>query len=286
LVGVPGAAYHAVRDVKDLGESGLEATGIFGAEAKATARRGFTDKTHSILQYGRAVRDDPSRVVSDVGDLAKATIDSVNPFDAPMSGTFGDVVAHEFEKGSNLGEGVANIAAAIAVPEIGIGATRAVTFNATRAARVAKFVERGANPRLAEYLAEPYEGMGHHAVVPRRFRIPDSILGIPVDEGLAAKPLPSWLIDSRLNVSKPLGMSRGDFYDYHYRVDPRFHGARLPADLNGGKGWSGKRLGLQRYSRPRQVWAGMPAPLKGGVAAMGIGDGFGIPEMQDQGETQ
>ncbi len=36
----------------------------------------------------------------------------------------------------------------------------------------------------------------------------------------------------------------------------------------------------------KSVNSRMPVPLKGGVAAMGIGDGFGVPEMQDQGETQ
>jgi hypothetical protein len=159
-------------------------------------------------------------------------------------------------------------------------------FDATGAARVAKLVDEGANPRLADYLARPYKGMGHHSAFPRRAKIPDSILGIPVDERWAGKPLPGWFSDSPLNVSIPLGMSRDDFYRYHYGVDRHFHGAKLPPDLNGGKGWSGKRLGLQRYSRAQQTWAGTPVPLKGGIAVVGIGDGFGIPEMLDQETSQ
>jgi hypothetical protein len=282
-VGLPLAAYHAARDVKDLGEFGLDAAGAFGPEAQQNAYRGATDATHSILQYGRAVRNDPSRIVSDVGDLSKEAIGSVDPFDAPMSGTFGDVVAHEFGKGENLGEGVANIAASVAAPELEFGAIRAANFGATKAARVAKLVEKGANPRLAEYLAEPYTGMGHHALVPRRFKVPQSIMGIPVDERWVGKPLPSWIVDGPLNVSVPMGMSRDDFYKYHYGVDGHFHGARLPADLNGGKGWSGKREGARRYHPALQVWAGMPVPLKGGLAAVGIGDGFGVPQVLDQG---
>lgn len=210
-------------------------------------------------------------------------IESVNPFDAPMSGTFRDVVAHEFGKGANLGETAVNVAATVAAPETGIGLARAVAFDATKAARVAKLVKGGANPRLAEYLAEPYEGMGHHAVVPRRFKIPESIWGIPVDQHFAGRSLPGWLSDSPLNVSIPLGMSRDEFYKYHYAVDDRFHGAKLPADLNNGKGWSGTREGARRYGAARQVWAGMPVPLKGGIAAVGIGGGFGVPEMLDQG---
>ena len=39
-------------------------------------------------------------------------------------------------------------------------------------------------------------------------------------------------------------MSRGDFYEHHYRVDPKAGGFRLPADVNGGKGWRPKELGL------------------------------------------
>jgi len=284
--GVPRAGYHAARDIKDLGEFGFKAVGAFGPEARQEALRQGADNIHAALQYGRAAMDDPSKVSSDVGDLSRAAIKSIDPRGAPMSGSLGDVVGYEFGKGANLSEGVANVAAAFAAPELGIGALRAATFDAKAASRIAKLVNEGANPRLAEYLAEPYEGMGHHAIVPRRFKIPETIRGIPVDDRLAGKPLPSWIVDSPLNVSKPLGMSRDDFYKYHYGVDERFHGARLPADLNGGKGWSGKRQGLQRHSRPMQVWAGMPVPLKGGIAAAGVGDGFGAPSVFDQGSPQ
>jgi hypothetical protein len=286
LIGVPRAALHAARDIKDLGQFGLDASGALGPKAQALALQDAKDKAHVVLQYGRAVQSDPSRVVSDVGDLSKAAIDSINPFDAPASGTLGEIAAHEFKKGENFGEGAINVAAAIAAPELEFGAIRAANFGATKAARVAKLVERGANPRLAEYLAEPYDGMGHHAVFPRRFRIPDSAMGIAIDPRLAGKPLPGWLVDSPLNISIPLGMSRDDFYKYHYGVDRRFHGARLPADLNGGRGWSGKREGARRYNPVRRAWAGVPVPLKGGIAAVGTGDGFGVYSTLDQRDSQ
>jgi len=284
--GVPRAGYHAARDVKDLGEFGFKAAGAFGPEARQEALRQGANNIQATLQYGREAVDDPSNVLSDVGDLSKAAIKSIDPRGAPMSGSLGDIIGYEFKKGANLGEGVANVAAAFAAPELGMGALRAATFDAKAASRIAKLANEGADPRLAEYLAEPYEGMGHHAIVPRRFKIPETIWGIPVDDRLAGKRLPRWIVDSPLNVSKPLGMSRDDFYKHHYGVDDRFYGARLPGDLNDGRGWSGKRQGARRYDPVTKVWAGMPVPLKGGVAAVGIGEGFGVPEVLDQGTPQ
>ena len=74
-------------------------------------------------------------------------------------------------------------------------------------------------------------------------------------------------------------MTRGDFYERHFAVDPAFHGTGLPARVGGGP-WSGKALGLERYDRLGRVWFGSPAALKarvGGLTSAGGGlmyDGF------------
>ncbi len=75
-------------------------------------------------------------------------------------------------------------------------------------------------------------------------------------------------------------MSTGDFYELHFRVDPKFYGAPMPARAGGG-GWSGKRLRLEKYGPLGRAWFGSPAPLKaavgaGTVGALGLGyDYFG-----------
>lgn len=119
----------------------------------------------------------------------------------------------------------------------------------------AKFLEQGFNPTQADYLAAPYEGMGHH-FVPRR------------------SGLPSFISDSPFNVLKPRDISRGDFYELHYKVDPHFNGTGLPPRFGGGS-WSGKSLGLEKYGPVGRLWYGSPTPLKltAGAAAAGAGAG-------------
>jgi hypothetical protein len=116
-----------------------------------------------------------------------------------------------------------------------------------------KFVSQGFSPAQAEYLAEPYVGMGHH-FVGRRFG------------------LPSIISDSPLNVLKPNGISRGNFYELHFKVDPFYPGSRLPRAAGGGI-WNGTSLGLEKYGTVGRLWYGSPTPLKvtvgGTVAASG-----------------
>ena len=115
----------------------------------------------------------------------------------------------------------------------------------------AKFIRQGFKPAQAEYLAESYVGMGHH-FIPRR------------------TGLPSAISDSSLNVLKPNGISRGDFYELHYKVDPYFFNANFPKAIGGS--WRGSSLGLEKYGVVGRIWYGSPTPLKvtvGGAATAG-----------------
>jgi hypothetical protein len=121
---------------------------------------------------------------------------------------------------------------------------------------IVRFMAQGFNRKQAEYLALPYKGMGEH-FFPRRFGLPESFS------------------ESRFNVLKPDGITRGDFYRLHYMVDSSYHGSPLPRAM--GKGWSGKKLGLEKYDLPRKLWYGSPRPLKvvaGGNAAAVAGGGY------------
>jgi hypothetical protein len=111
----------------------------------------------------------------------------------------------------------------------------------------------------------PYEGMGHHGIVPRRFTFQRPIDGLALPRWIPDRPLPKVVSDSALNVSKPDGVTRGQMYAYHYRVDPKFHGARLP-DGSGG-GWSGKKLGLQKYGLAERLWYSAPDALRAPIGA-------------------
>jgi len=104
--------------------------------------------------------------------------------------------------------------------------------------------------------------MGHH-YIGRRFGLPEIYS------------------DSVFNVLKPEGISRGDFYELHYKVDPKFRGARVIP----GEGWSGKKLGLERYGLAGQLWQGSPPPLKARVGGLGAtaGAGMYMPEDEERG---
>ncbi|MGK6321423.1 hypothetical protein ACMGER_18080, partial [Sphingomonas sp. DT-204] len=120
----------------------------------------------------------------------------------------------------------------------------------------AKFLNQGFSPAQADYLAAPYEGMGHH-FIPRRVGLPEAIG------------------DSPLNVLKPSGISRGDFYELHYQVDRSFYGTAFPKSVGGT--WSGRSLGLEKYSGAQRLWYASPTPLKvtvGGAAAAGAAGGY------------
>jgi hypothetical protein len=256
--GVPMAVVHTVGDITDAGLFGLQWSGALGPQAQAQANREAAGAAAGAFRYARTAIDDPSKVVSDIRGAAGRAVDNINPFNVDMSGSVQDVLGHEFRHGQNLGEAATNVAGMFAGGEFVQGVRAAKAFEATRAARVAKLVEQGANPKLAEYLAQPYEGMGHHSLFSRR---------------LANKlNLPPWLVDGPINVAKPRGMSRNDFYKYHYQVDPKAGGFRLPADLNGGKGWRPKELGLTKYSRQERIWRGMPVPLKDAMATLPFAD--------------
>ena len=93
--------------------------------------------------------------------------------------------------------------------------------------------------------------------------------------------LPSWLVESPLNVLKPNGISRGNFYELHYKVDPAFFSANFPKAIGGT--WKGNSLGFEKYSGLERIWYSSPTPLKitvGGTTAAGaagtyyyLGDG-------------
>lgn len=138
--------------------------------------------------------------------------------------------------------------ALIAVAFAGMGKAIAAAGRLAPAADdTAKFVAQGFSREQAAYLAQTYEGMGHH-FMPRRWGLPGAIT------------------ESNVNVLKPPGMSRGSFYELHYTVDPKFFGTRLPAAAGGGT-WSGAALGLQKASGLNRVWQAAPFELKNAVGS-------------------
>lgn len=270
LMGLPVGAFrggwHALEGVGH----GLNFAGglLCSQHARANAWDDAQTTTHQALQYGRSVLANPARVADDALSAAKAANRSLNPFATPIPDTASGALSHELGIGANGGETLTNIAGLFAAPEVFAGVKAARTFAATREANVAKMMKQGLDEPTARYLSKPYKGQGDHAVIQKKQK---SVLGFEAPL-LEKAPIPKWLMDSALNVSRPRGLSQGDFYEYHYGVDPQFYGGRLPRYLNGGKGWSGNRLGLERYSEPGRTWARIPPIWKDYYTGVALGD--------------
>ena len=118
------------------------------------------------------------------------------------------------------------------------------------------YIGQGFTPAQAQYLTQPYKGMGHH-YIPRRT--------------LKRLGAPKWLQDCCFNVLKPRGISIGKFYELHYMVDPHFNAAAFPRYIGGL--WHGEQLGLKKYGPWSRWWHGMLGPTKvvGGAVVVGGG---------------
>lgn len=233
---------------------------------------GVSDAGRGVLDYAKTGVSNPRGVVGDVGNVLRHARASFDPFATPMADTLSGEMSRAFGIGENLGEGGFDLGTLWDGGELVAGLR--VLGAASEEAKIAKYIRPGASPAYTAHMAELYDGRGSH-FVPRRAKFPESVFGMPLPEAVAGKPLPRAFIDSAFNVSKPANMSRAEFYAYHYAVDPRFYGARLPADLDGGRGWSGQRLGLKRYNRVGRLWHGAPLPLKAAVGGASAGAALG-----------
>ncbi|MDP1874161.1 hypothetical protein [Phenylobacterium sp.] len=133
-------------------------------------------------------------------------------------------------------------------------------LGAVKASPVEKYLAQGFAPAQAAHLAKPYpqRNKGHHAVA-RRWK------------------LPAVFSESEFNILRPPGITRGDFYERHFEVDPHFHGTKV---LNGG--WSGKKLGLKRHGQLGRIWYGTPEPLKARVGGLGAATGSTIQSAEGE----
>jgi hypothetical protein len=212
-----------------------------------------------LLSSGEAAADyvrkgiaNPAGVRQDILNAGQRFRVGIDPTATPVAPTLTGEIARRLGIGANQGELGFNVASTVAgTPALkaleGLGAVADATS-------AAKFVEMGFPDAKAARLAESYNGVGHHS---------------PISQSLAKTlGLPDWLRDSDFNVVKPKGMNQGDFYDFHFRVDPHFFGARFSPKIGGG-GWSGNKLGLQKYGLLNRFWFGTPTPLASVSAAAG-----------------
>jgi hypothetical protein len=227
---------------------------------------------NNIVDYAFNAPSQPGKVAADIGNQFSKWNRELNPYATPQADNLGGELNRNFQIGMNQGE-VGADAAALA---FGSGALKVVPRLApiSEAAETARFMKQGFSPEKAARLARPYDGMGHH-FVPKRFKMPESLSGVPMLDSLAGQKLPPWLSNGVYNLLKPDNISQGGFYELHYAVDPKFHGAPI---FRGKPGWSGRALGLKKYGLLGRLWQGSPAPLNAVSGGMG---GAAVSNYQD-----
>jgi hypothetical protein len=217
------------------------------------------------LDYGRRVAADRQIALRNAASLLQRLHTDLNPQATTAADTFADEARRNLRVGLNQGELTFDIVSApIGGAELkalrGLGAL-------SKAEKAGEYMQLGFIRPAAEYLAEPYPDPGHHA-----FRkLPKKVLGIPLPPRIAKRPLPKAFVESELNIVNGRGMTRGDFYRLHSRVDKHYGGGKLPARV-GGQRWSAKELGWTKFGPVARTWYGTPTASKvlaGGAAAGG-----------------
>jgi hypothetical protein len=230
-----------------------------GQSAVELLARGGLGAGRNAADYVRKAVADPRSVVRDVSDKAQRWRRALDPSATPAAPTFTRELRRNFDIGQNQGEVLFDAASLF------VGGPAAKTIKGlgrvSNVGNVERYLAQGFSSRAATHLAEPYpsSGMGHH-FIPRRAKLPESYS------------------DSVFNVLKPDGVSRGDFYELHYKVDPKYHGGRVVR----GEGWSGKKLGLEEYGLAGRLWHGSPPPLKARVGGLGAGAGAAMNSPGEQ----
>jgi hypothetical protein len=225
----------------------------------------------SAIDYGRSRIENHGLIRQDLSQGWTQFRQDHDPTATAPGATPSDELKRQYGIGKNNSELLVDVASTVAGGE-GLKAL-SLAGKAGELTGAAKWVARGFTPAQAEYLAAPYQGMGHH-FWPRR--------GIDIPGIQNKVKLPQFMSEGPLNLKKP-GISRGDFYELHYKVDPRFYNANLPRRVGGGT-WTGSRLGYDKYGQFGRIWYGSPDALKvtvGGAAATPGLLGYEISKVEE-----
>lgn len=236
-----------------------------GESAAEQLERATSKAAQTTVNYVKKGVADPRSVVEDVRDVGHQWNRDLNPAATPVAPTLKEELRRNFDIGQNQGELLFDAGSVV----VGGPAAKAIK-GLSRAANVgneAKYLAQGFSPRAAAHLAEPYptSNMGHH------FISRDTKLS-------GGGSVPRSYSDGPFNKLAPPGISRGDFYELHYQVDPRFHGTGVK-----GESWSGRNLGLAKHGPIGRLWHGSPAPLKARVGGLGATAGNGFYNSEDGG---
>lgn len=215
------------------------------------------------FKYGARAAAEPGKVVRDVQAKARRMRTELDPQATPEAPTFGAEMSRRFDIGQNQGELALNAASVV----LGGPAAKAVgrLSTAVRASPASKYLAQGFSPEAAARLAEPYMRKGHHYVGER-----------------VKLPISRTYRDGAYNLLAPKGITIGDMYELHAKVDPHFWGAKLIP----GQPWRAKAVGVEKYDAAGRLWHGAPGPLKARVGGLGATAGGFSHHVSEEGEEE
>ena len=268
----PGAARGAWHTVEDIGHGLDFLSRLMDPDDAETSPPGDA-AWGKVFQAGKGIVDytanaisNPNVVAKDVGAGLRRFQVKIDPAASPSANTLAGEEARNFNIGLNRGEAAFDAASLLyggaeakGLAELG---------SASEEAAAVKYLARGYPKGLSDYFATPYDGQGHH-YLPKRTELP---------AWLGGGTVPPIISDSPFFLLKPSNMTKGDFFERHFQVDPHYYGGKISKDFGGG-GWSGKKLGWQKHNRLGRLWYGSPAPLKAAVGAGVAGTGAAVDQV-------
>jgi hypothetical protein len=273
---VPGAS----RGVRHTVEGALDAA-MFASRAVnpgmdyATSAPGqrvgdqVLDAGMAVAEYANRARKDPGKLSRDVRQFGRQLNVDLNPVATPSADTAVGEFKRLYDVGQNQGELALNI---VTLP---VGAELAAVSGLGRAASLAKstrYLREAGRNKAADYLALPYEGMGHHSVVAR---------GDPMPKWLGGGAWPERILESPFNKVNFRHLTKGEAYAKHAMIDDSFYGAKLKRG-KGVKGWSAKKAGIETQEGLERIWNGTPEATKDLAGSIVGGFGGLIHEPMDE----
>ena len=262
-VGVVRGGVHAVEGIADSSVFLYRlATDGFTKPPGQHASDQLMKNGKTLVDYTKAGIANPQSVVRDLHRVGDRMHVELNPSATPPASTLPAELRRNFDIGKNQGELVFDVGSIAVGGPLAKAAGKLGSVSKVSGAE--KYLAQGFSPEVAAHLAKPYKGMGHH-FAPRRWGLPETYS------------------ESEFNVLKPEGITRGDFYELHYKVDPSFSHTGMPRGFD-MKSWQGEALGLNKYGLPGRIWHGSPAPLKarvGGVVVSAGGLLYADPDDKD-----
>jgi hypothetical protein len=276
VAGVPRGAVNIAKDAADgltFLQKVTDPLDVLKSPPGESALAQLVDTGRAVVDYGRSVKANPSRVVDDVERGAKNAYADLVPSATPTADTFVGEVRRMYGIGQNQGELALNIAT-LPVGGEALGPLRTLR-GASRLRSATRYLEDAGHLDAVARLNQPYKGMGHHVFVKRDADF-WKILG--------GRPIPKFIVDHPLNVVQFKGLTQGEGYALHASIDKDAKGFGLPKKMR-PRGWSAKKAGIDTQTGFDRVWNGTPEAMKTAIGGAGGGVGGYIREAVDEDET-